>query len=306
LQQKFWRKIENEDQMLVSAIIPIGNLAKDLQNIKSVIFELLEFPMELIFVLDTNEHLADSQLLNLCRETGIKNYQILKSSGRNPGTSRNVGISAANGDWLVFFDSDDMPNAKNIISEVTSCNTNIDIIIGTYEVQSSSPNSNQLTSIFHNSDLLWPSISLNPGLWRWVIRREFVHDVTFPALSMGEDQCYLAKLLQNNPEIIFSPKIFYRYRRSQNNSLTNSKAKINDLIEIIKMELSLKNFPLIYRKVKNYIVIRQLLTLAKNGNSIIRLEAFKLFFKFIFSLSPKDYITSIKFIFKVFWVELIE
>jgi hypothetical protein len=72
------------------------------------------------------------------------------------------------------------------------------------------------------------------------------------------------------------------------------------------MELSLKNFPLIYRKIKNYIIIRQLLTLAKNGNSIIRLEAFKLFFKFIFSLSPKDYFTSIKFVFKVFWVELFE
>ena len=292
--------------MLVSAIIPIGHLAKDLQNIESIILELSEFPIELIFILDTSEKTAESQLLNLCNKTGIRNYQILKSNGRNPGATRNIGISAATGDWLVFFDSDDMPNAKNIVSGVTSCNSDIDVIIGTYEVQLFSLNSHQRISIYHNSDLSWPSISLNPGLWRWVVRREFVRDVTFPELSMGEDQCYLATLLQNNPKIVFSPKIFYRYNRRQNNSLTGSKAKIRDLLEVIKMELSLRNFSLNYRKVKNYIIIRQLITLIKNGDSTIRFQAFKLFFKFLFTLSPLDYITSFKFILSVFRFKLIK
>jgi hypothetical protein len=148
--------------------------------------------------------------------------------------------------------------------------------------------------------LFWHSIALNPGLWRWVVRRDFAKNVKFPELSMGEDQCYIAKLLQNDPKVFFSQKVFYRYRVGSGDSLIGSRLKIGDLIEILRIEFSLGNYPKRYNNVKNFMVIRQMLTVFKYGNTFHRFQAAKLFFKFIFTLSPRDYFLILRFIMRVF------
>ena len=286
--------------MLISFIIPIGNLARDIQNIKSIILEMRKDFIELVFVLDTDEKSAYLQLNNLCRENGLKNYQIIKSEGRNPGTSRNQGVLISEGEWIVFCDSDDLHNFNNIASEVTNCSSDIDVVIGTFETQRLSQKNNGLSSIHQNLNLFWYSIALNPGLWRWVVRRDFANNVKFPELSMGEDQCYIAKLLQNDPKVFLSQKVFYRYRVGSGDSLISSKLKIGDLIKILRIELSLDNYPKRYNDIKNFMVTRQILTVLKRGNTLHRFQAVEMLFKFMFTLNPRDYFLVLRFIMRVF------
>jgi glycosyltransferase involved in cell wall biosynthesis len=285
--------------VLISVIIPIGNLARDIQNIENIIHETQKDFIELIFILDTDENLADLQLINLCHEKGLENYQIIKSEGRNPGTSRNQGVLVSKSEWLVFCDSDDLPNVSNIASEIANCGSNIDIVIGTFETQDLSQKNIGQSSFHQNLNLCWYSIALDPGLWRWVVRRSFANNIKFPELSMGEDQCYIAKLLQNNPEVFFSHKIFYRYRIGNRESLVGSKLKIVDLIEILRIELSLENYPKRYNNLKNFMVVRQLITLLKHGNTAYRSQTAELLFKFISTLSPRDYFLALRFILRV-------
>jgi glycosyltransferase involved in cell wall biosynthesis len=286
--------------VLISFIIPIGNLARDIENINSIILEMQKDFIELVFVLDTDEKSAYLQLINLCHENGLKNYQIIKSEGRNPGTSRNQGVLISEGEWIVFCDSDDLPNFNNIASEVTKCSSDIDVVIGTFETQRLSQKNNGLSSINQNLNLFWYSIALNPGLWRWVIRRDFANNVKFPELSMGEDQCYIAKLLQNDPKVFFSQKIFYSYRVGSGDSLISSKLKIGELIKILRIELSLENYPKRYNDIKNFMVIRQMLTVLKHGNTLHRFQAADLLCKYIFTLSPRDFLSVLRFVMRIF------
>lgn len=286
--------------MLISFIIPIGNLARDIANINSIILEMQKNFIELVFVLDTDEKSADIQLISLCHENGLINYQIIKSEGRNPGTSRNQGVLISEGEWIVFCDSDDLPNFNNIATEVANCSSDIDIVVGTFETQRLSQKDNGLSSIHQNLNLFWHSIALNPGLWRWAVRRDFANNVKFPELSMGEDQCYIAKLLQNDPKVFFSQKVFYRYRVGSGDSLISSKLKIGDLIKIIRIELSLDNYPKRYNNIKNFMVTRQILTVLKRGNTLHRFQAVEMLFKFIFTLNPRDYFLVLRFVMRVF------
>lgn len=285
--------------MLISFIIPVGNLARDIQNINNIILEMQKDFIELVFVLDTDEKSADLQLMNLCLENGLKHYQIIKSQGRNPGTSRNQGILISKGAWIVFCDSDDLPNFNNISSEVANCGGDIDILIGTFETERLSQNNNGRSSIHQNLNLFWYSIALNPGLWRWVVRRDFANNVKFPELSMGEDQCYIVKLLQNDPKVFFSQQVFYRYRVGSGDSLISSKSKIGDLIEILRIELSLDSYPKKYNDIKNFMVTRQILTVLKRGKTIYRFQAVEMLLKFIFTLKARDYFLVLKFIMRV-------
>lgn len=285
--------------MLISFIIPIGNLARDIQNVKKIILEIQKDFIELVFVLDTDETAADLQLISLCHENKLIYYQIIKSEGRNPGTSRNQGVLVSKGEWVAFCDSDDLPNVNNIVSELVNCGTDIDVVIGNFEVQHVSQKNIGIGSIHENLNLIWYSIALHPGLWRWTIRRNFANRVQFPELSMGEDQCYIAELLQNDPEVFFSQKVFYRYRVGSGDSLISATSRIGDLIEILRIELSLKNYPKRYNDMKNFLIIRQVLTVLKHGSALHRFQTGKILFRFIFTLSPRGCFLLLRFILRI-------
>ena len=78
-------------QALLSAIIPIGNFKNDSGNIESIICNSAKKPIELIFVLDTDEEFAVNNLNDLCLSNKLTKYKILECHKRNPGSSRNLG-----------------------------------------------------------------------------------------------------------------------------------------------------------------------------------------------------------------------
>jgi glycosyltransferase involved in cell wall biosynthesis len=281
--------------MLLSVIIPIGNLEKDFQNLEKITSKITKSNVEVIFVIDTPEESAVTKLRNLCNQMELSNYQTIESMARNPGGSRNLGISVAKGEWLIFCDSDDQPNFSNMIYEIKKNKEKYDVLVGSYEIESSRHGSVSKKRFDGSINHIWETISLNPGIWRWLIRKVVISEMTFPNLSMGEDQYFILKLLDKNPKIKFSNRIFYTYRLGSTSSLIGSKKNLSDLVKILELEFSLSKFSKKHEKVKNYFIIRQSLTLLKHGNFPDKFRALKFFIILILKVPLVEYFSFMKF-----------
>jgi glycosyltransferase involved in cell wall biosynthesis len=285
---------------MLSVVIPIGNLARDFYNLTETIKQSCLADVELIFVLDTDEEKANVKLRNLCKAEHQAKFSVFKCSERNPGASRNIGITNATGEWIAFCDSDDTPNFKKIVDAINEVQDNYDVIIGSFEIEKKSSNYISKHLVGDGSALSWESISHNPGVWRWITRNSFIHSVAFPELSMGEDQCFILRILQRNPEIKFSQEFFYKYKIGFADSITTNLSKIDDLISVIKIELAISDFPREYMSVRNNMIFRQILTLLYRGNFKTKFRAIYLMIEFTFTISPKNYLSITKFMLKAF------
>lgn len=282
--------------MLLSVVIPIGNFSSNFENIQNIVISSDHLTTEFVFILDTNETLAFQELHKLCATYLNKNYTILISNDRNPGSSRNLGMVACSGEWIVYCDCDDLPYLANIINSIDTSNKNSQILIGSFEIEKLDLVENQTP----NSELVtnkeWETIANNPGMWRWIFKRGLASTVRFPKSSMGEDQYFLIQILALEPEIEFTSKVLYRYRFGTVNSLTQSKNNLVDLVVVLKLELSIRKFPKKYSALKNLLILKQIITLFKNGRFFQKLQALNFLLLFLFSISFSDYKTCFNFI----------
>lgn len=285
----------NSGRILFSVIIPINKMRRDYKNLENIMREANGLSVELVFVLDTSEDLAYEMLASMCQTYNLNDYKILENHKRNPGSSKNLGILNALGDWILFCDSDDYPNLKTIAQYLLSITSNIDIVIGAYEVENLQ-NSKLIEREEKKSNFNWESISINPGLWRWLIRRQFLTDITFPELSMGEDQCFVIRLLVKNPRVDFSAQTFYRYRIGVVGSLTSSKNNIYDLEEVINLEFLCKPLSQKNLRIRNQMIIKQISTLILRGNFQLKMKGLIHFIKIMTIISPKEYVHFIRYI----------
>jgi hypothetical protein len=131
------------------------------------------------------------------------------------------------------------------------------------------------------------------------MRKNLLEHVTFPKLSMGEDQFFLIKLLSTPSRIKFASEFFYVYRTNTRGSLTRNKAKISDLSIIIKLEISYIRTVKFRNSTVNNMIFRQIVTLFKYGN--IRLAILTLFLcmKFFLFLSLNEISSVMKFAFRL-------
>jgi glycosyltransferase involved in cell wall biosynthesis len=161
-----------------------------------------------------------------------KNSRLSVTTGEfgNPGGARNKGLSDISSTWICFWDSDDLPILKNIFEVIENTSTSTNAIIGNFLVRNfaDSYGSHPIPSS-GKSRIHLLSIVNRPGLWRWVFRTDLITGLNFPDLNIGEDQCYLAKVLALNPIIAKSNKPFYSYSINRGDSQTGRNEFNGDL-----------------------------------------------------------------------------
>lgn len=216
--------------MLISAIIPIGDVKRDFDNLLSIAKSVNELNFELIYVFDSQ---SDSDLVaELKREISqiIENRVFLNVQFQNPGETRNIGIVHATGEYIVFWDSDDLPIPHQII-QIANRMTKLNIEISICSYFSIGEDFSSELKIIKKMD----DIAYNPGIWRWVFKSEIARKFKFPPLRWGEDQCYLAAQLssQLEPKIYFEP--IYIYKNNRHGSLTKDRTNVVDLLNAIDL-----------------------------------------------------------------------
>lgn len=251
--------------MICSVIIPVGNLADNKENLSSMIASAPTFDFEFIVVLDTFEAEGFEQISGMFKSKGDFNFQVLNSDYRNPGGTRNLGKAVAKSDWIIFCDSDDQPNFGGITAAIFESTIRDDIILASFNLRTQ-PHNVETYFAHENLEERFLEIAHKPGLWRWIFRKSAISSIDFQHLSMGEDQLFILECLIKNPEFKTSQNIVYTYNSGVVDSLTSTKTKIRDLVEVIELENEKLIVDPQIKRLRNYLVFKQILSLLQHGD----------------------------------------
>ena len=214
--------------------------------------------IEVILVMDFDNPKLMDQISMVAKNSPL-DVQISVSAARNPGGSRNIGISNASGTWICFWDSDDYPDLGNMLKLVSEANhKEFQMAVGAYQLSKhkelNNPKEFQLKQARNELD-----IYCDPGIWRMAFKRDFIGEGRFLEIKMGEDQHFVFELLNKHPNIFYSTIPVYRYVMYEAAQLTRNSVAISQLpismAECIKMYQRSKSISLLVGIYKQSITI---------------------------------------------------
>lgn len=216
----------------LSIIVPVSGTPDRITDLGNWFPQSPTIKTNLIFIED-----GISRRMNDVLESKIQMYPPeinvvrIQCDFKNPGSTRNLGLSMVQGGLVTFWDCDDYPNFESVEASITKFGSESwDYMCGDFiyidkqknlEISSRFP----VKENFENSDKL----ALEPGLWRYIFKSEFISKIQFPALRMGEDQVFLGRAIKENAEGLYLEQIFYNYHINSNNQLTSSTESLPDL-----------------------------------------------------------------------------
>lgn len=244
-----------------SVIIPVYNVEKYLDEcVNSVLAQDFQ-DYEIILVNDGSTDNSGKK----CDVYAEKYSQIKVVHKENGGLSdaRNFGIKEAQGDYLIFLDSDDFWKGKNRLSEISSITENQnqpDIIfygitqffdgqthieLNTFPIFSET-----LTSDFQKDfEYLVENLIYKVTGCDKIIKRNIIinHQLFFPKGKLHEDVAWCYDIIPHIKTYGIYPACFYCYRRGREGSITYKlgEKSVMHIIDIIS------------ERVKNYSVLKE-------------------------------------------------
>jgi len=216
----------------LSVVVPIGAMVGRLTNLISWISEITLSSIEVILIVDEKLDGTYLELFGILSALELKcKVVLLNDVCDGPGNARNLGLRHVTGIWVVFWDSDDLPNVVETLESIEASATSTQVIVCKY------------SKILQSGHVKVPrldflNIALNPGLWRFIFKYELIEDSKFPNLKLGEDQVFLLTSGALSQRLFFSERINYRYVLSGSNQLTRQDGNSDHLGEAVKLMLS--------------------------------------------------------------------
>lgn len=219
---------------IISIVIPSNHLDLDLDVIVGWISKLDPEKWEIVLVVD-ELHKDFSEQISLWRSLElVTRNKVIRGKFGNPGDARNQGLAQATGRWVVFWDSDDIPNAMatlRMIQEADRAGANV--AIGAFRIAANGKELGPSSPPDRSGLGLLMYLVKNPGIWRFCFLRENIQSLNFPSLRMGEDQIFLAMMNLSGSRILLSSEVVYVYQASNVNSLTNDNEAVSELEQAI-------------------------------------------------------------------------
>lgn len=195
--------------------------------------------VQVIIVLDLNK-CAESEAQDCRKKLALAldkllNCSILESDFGAPGLSRNAALGLAKGRHLMFWDADDLPH----ISTITNLLPLKDRVIHIFSFRKVQIKNQD--SVVEKIPVSLSEFCRTPGIWRIAFPLTSVFGLGFPAIRMGEDLVFIAKvlLIGNFEEIDMRTEITYDYYSGVAGQLTSDKSAIEDQIKAIQEIISL-------------------------------------------------------------------
>lgn len=283
---------------LLSAVVPISNMAGKLDILHSWLIQTYKYPMEVVLVHDVKDLTTGAELslmLNTISNSQIKLFTVEFGS---PGFSRNFGLSKAIGRWIVFWDCDDLPNVNIVMQVLLSENLHkIQAIIGEFTSFNLHTNLSKKHSLTGDP---FEKIALMPGLWRFIFYNEALKNSKFSRILMAEDQIFIMQFLAINKNILMISQDFYTYYVGVKNSLSSNKKAIKDLAISLKWtSCHIKKDFNCNQQVACIMYARQVISALKHGDLKLKLIAFFNFSQSLLLQNPNNSLLIFKGVFKV-------
>lgn len=266
-QEKLQEKVENP---LFSIIVPIYNVERYLEQCIESVLAQDYHNYELILVDDG----SPDNSIDICVKYAKKYKNIVFIHKTNGGLSdaRNAGIQIARGEYLMFLDSDDYWDGKNILSEISNIifHNQPDLII--YDMAYYYDKEGKIESYFSSREglkndylndfyVLTQRNIYRPSACNKIVKRNFIieNNLLFKFGTSHEDLDWSFDLAQKVKSYFLYNKPFYIYRTRRKGSITEFVKVKNteDLLDIgirkIK-QLKKTNKSFLYNGLKQYIL----------------------------------------------------
>lgn len=231
-----------KDSKTLSVIIPVGEMAGRLENLEVSLRSSQNENIEWIVVHDHFDDATCFQIDSLIENCDLKGRLIrLETDKRGVGNARNTGLRVASGDWICFVDSDDTAKVDQYWNMTVLAEKNDkNFAIGDYDRKGRNEMFEIRRHISKDKQSFYLSgISKNPGLWRWVIRRERLGVTIFDNVPMGEDLLFIKRLNPKMVEILPFPELVYTYHCGNPGQATNSKNALRTIYSSFRIALEI-------------------------------------------------------------------
>lgn len=241
---------------LVSVIIPVYNASLYVEKCIDSVFSQTFKNIEVIAVNDGSKDTSLTILYKL--KTKYPNMKIIDKENTGVSDTRNVGIKAATGNYILFVDSDDyiednmievmLKKARETKADVVRCNANIFNVSGGITHENLTYFSNKLFST--KDDVIYKRFftdtdALNCYTPLLLINKKSV--VSFDtSLVFIEDIDFYLRLFLNSSSIYFLDMNLYNYQYNTNSSskkISNVGNNIESAIRTVKkLSNTINNF----------------------------------------------------------------
>ena len=236
----------------ISIIIPVYNVEDYIDSAFQCIYnQTFNFEdIEIIFIDDNSIDNSLEIIEKYARKyKNVKSIHLDTNSG-TAGKPRNVGMSHATADYIMFLDPDDLftDDACEILyNEILK--EDCDIVTGVHTIDGinvypnlllntlTNPNEDmnsriqQINKIIHNRDFSlklnsiddFPPFIANSNIWTKIFKKTLIenNNIKFPEKIPAEDSVFLLNAILNAKGIKFINKIVYKYEINRENSVSH-------------------------------------------------------------------------------------
>lgn len=221
--------------MQISVIVTIYNAAETLRQCIDSIINQKDFTDYEVILIDDG---STDDSYEICKEYAEQYPKLVRAytfSNKGVATARYIGVTAADGDFVVFCDSDDTlnPDLLKRISDILMFYPHLDII--RYQVNllhdedyKDHNRHNCMTNAYKPMSGIealrtWTGPGMKYALyWLYAFRRRlFIQASKMPELRCFEDVAYIPLLIANSNFVITIDYVGYNYECNNDHSLTN-------------------------------------------------------------------------------------
>lgn len=264
------------NKKILTAVVPISAMAGNLEYLQSWVPLVKSTQISVIIVHDRKDEETTIALQQFLSEINSPYLQILEGHFGAPGKARNFGLEKVQTEWVIFWDSDDLPFVQVQLEAVLNARKTSNVLVSNYETLNMENNEIVISKKPKNI----VDLGSQAGIWRYAFKTELAKMQLFGTFCMGEDQIFLARLNLNWENIEFTNKTSYRYIKGHKFQLTGNALRINWLENTIDEYLSENSNFIDKNEFSVTIGIRLMITLIKNGNIKQKLRGIKKFGNF--------------------------
>ena len=225
----------------VSVIVPIYNSEKYLDMMLESVRNQTFRDFEAILVNDGSTDGSQDIIDRYCDEDG--RFKCITQENKGVSVARNAGLDVACGDYVVFYDSDDII-PDNSIADLYAAGRRefADLVIGLAEFESIDevhiPEPHLRLAKQKKIDRYDPDMNRTFAIWNKMYKRQVIEEnhIRFLPISHTEDGVFTYQFAQNCGTITGCNSVVYRYVRriaweSESLTQTMSKKSLEDLLK---------------------------------------------------------------------------